>query len=208
MTIKTATREHVGMVHTASQRFEFRGVMTGFAHVIGVRVRRDLANRNRPIVATHAARQNVHFTVTELQDRLPLCRCLVVTGFAQVAGVEVFMPAALTANVGIGTGMAALAVRGESRVVNVRWHPASNHVTGIAGLYRGNMRGRVLTFHRQLAGAIVTRRTCDQCLCVIKSSCRFPTPRKFVVAELTLNASRQPDIVLSCNAAGFQSVVA
>jgi len=56
MAIITTSRHHVIVIHQARQWFELRGVMTGFAHIVGACMGSDLAYRYRAVMATGTTR--------------------------------------------------------------------------------------------------------------------------------------------------------
>jgi len=64
--IQTTAGQHVSVIHQAGQRLELRGVMTGFAHIVGARMGGNLADRNRTVMTTDTTRQHIHFAVAEL----------------------------------------------------------------------------------------------------------------------------------------------
>ena len=130
-----------------------------------------------------------------------------MTGFTQVAGIEIFVAPALAADIRIGSGVAALAVRRETGVIHVCRYPACDHMTGIAGLICRYVRRRVLALRGKLAGTVVTRSARHRCLRVVKPKRWFPASREFVVAQLALVGRRQTDVVFARDAAGLQSVM-
>jgi len=130
-----------------------------------------------------------------------------MTGLTQVAGIEIFMPPALAADIKIGAGVATQAIRSESGVINAGRYPAGDEVAGVTRLVRRHVRCRVLALRCKLASTIVTSRARQGCLRMVKAQRRLPTSREFVVTQLALVAGGQTNVMFSCDATRLQTVM-